>query len=77
MSRPGGPRGFPRLNLQRLASGGNRGIALDWLPGHHEYKFVMDGASCREPGSDGTNHDCPRFTPNHFDPMTRVSEVKA
>jgi hypothetical protein len=61
-----------------LAKGaaGQWGVALDLPPGHHEYKFVIDGESCCEPGCDGGIHDCPKCTPNPFGTMNRVVEVK-
>ncbi len=48
---------------------------LDLPPGRHEYKFVVDGAWCCEPGCEGAYHGCPKCVPNAFGTMNRVVEV--
>ena len=53
---------------------GNWGVAVDLAPGRHEFKFVVDGQWCCEPGCDAT-HDCPKCVPNPFGTMNRVIEV--
>ena len=58
-------------------AGGNWEVALDLPPGHHEYKFVVDGKWCCEPGCDETNQCCPKCVPNTFGTMNRVAGVKA
>ncbi len=52
-------------------------VSLDLPPGHHEFKFDVDGASCCEPGCDGHYDGCPKCTPNPYGTMNRVIEVKA
>jgi 1,4-alpha-glucan branching enzyme len=54
---------------------GNWAVALELPPGRHEFKFVVDGVWCCEPGCDGTNRDCPKCVPNPFGTMNRVIEV--
>ena len=54
---------------------GNWIVAVELPPGRHEFKFVVDGNWCCEPGCDGTNHDCPKCVPNLFGTMNRVVEI--
>ena len=54
---------------------GNWDVAVILPPGHHEFKFVVDGTWCCEPGGDGTDRDCPKCVPNTFGTMNRVIEV--
>ena len=50
---------------------------LDLPPGRHEYKFVIDGRWCCEPGCDDPAPACPHCVPNSFGTMNRVVEVPA
>ena len=59
------------------SAGGNWEVALDLPPGHHGYKFVVNGKWCCEPGCEGTNQSCPKCVSNAFGTMNRVAEVKA
>jgi len=54
---------------------GNWTVAVKLSPGHHEFKFVVDGSWCCEPGCDGTYRDCPKCVSNPFGTMNRVLEV--
>jgi 1,4-alpha-glucan branching enzyme len=54
---------------------GNWDVTLKLPPGHHEYKFVVDGQWCCEPGCDGTNGDCPKCVSNQFGSMNRFIDV--
>lgn len=54
---------------------GNWGVAVALAPGRYEFKFVVDGAWCCEPGCDETNRDCHKCVPNEFGTMNRVLEV--
>lgn len=54
---------------------GNWSVALDLPPGRYEYKFVIDGAWCCEPGCEGPHHGCPKCVPNPLGTMNRVIEV--
>ena len=56
---------------------GDWSVSLDLPPGHHEFKFDVDGASCCEPGCDGHYDGCPKCTPNPYGTMNRVLEVQA
>ena len=49
---------------------------LDLKPDRYEFKFVVDGVWCCEPGCDGTNRNCPKCVPNAFGTMNRVIEVR-
>lgn len=44
-------------------------------PGRYEFKFVVDGEWCCEPGCEGAYHGCPKCVPNEFGTMNRVLEV--
>lgn len=50
-------------------------ITLDLPPGRHEYKLVIDGQWCCEPGCDPSYDGCPGCTPNEFGTMNRVMVV--
>lgn len=54
---------------------GNWSVAVDLKPGRYEFKFVIDGSWCCEPGCDETNRDCPKCVPNPLGTMNRVIEV--
>lgn len=44
-------------------------------PGRYEFKFIVDGAWCCEPGCED-NGQCPHCVPNSFGTMNRVVEVR-
>ena len=46
---------------------------LELAPGRYEYKFVVDGTWCCEPGR--ADADCADCVPNPFGTMNRVIEV--
>ena len=46
---------------------------LELAPGRYEYKFIVDGTWCCEPGR--TDSDCADCVPNPFGTMNRVIEV--
>jgi 1,4-alpha-glucan branching enzyme len=48
--------------------------SLKLTPGHHEFKFVVDGQWCCDPGCTG-DHACTHCVPNEFGSMNRVLEV--
>ena len=50
---------------------------LDLEPGHYEYKFVIDGQWCCEPGCDAPYDGCSACVPNSFGTMNRIVEVPA
>ena len=57
-------------------NGGHWTVSLPLTPGHHEYKFVVDGQWYCEPGCTLKDATCPRCTLNEFGTMNRVLEVQ-
>jgi len=57
-------------------SDGMWSISLSLPPGHYEYKFIVDGSWCCEPGCSG-EHICPNCLLNEFGSMNRSLEVTA
>lgn len=55
--------------------GGEWSVVLPLPPGHHEFKFVIDGQWCCEPGCEHEHQGCPKCVPNEFGTMNRVLEV--
>lgn len=51
-------------------------VKLNLSAGRHEYKFIVDGAWCCEPGCDGPHAGCPSCVGNEFGTMNRVIEVE-
>jgi 1,4-alpha-glucan branching enzyme len=45
-------------------------------PGSHEYKFIVDGVWCCEPGCDGPHAGCTACVANEFGTMNRVIEAE-
>ena len=60
--------------LQHLPNGEWTG-KLPLPHGHHEYKFVVDGRWCCEPGVEHEDRNSPACVPNDFGTMNRVLEV--
>lgn len=65
----------PRSHPLRRAGDGTWALTLDLPPGRYEYKFVVDGQWCCEPGCEDEYHGCPKCVPNDFGTMNRVLEV--
>ena len=61
--------------LQPHPANGTWTGTLPLPPGRHEYKFVVDGKWCCEPGCDHEYRGCPKCVPNEFGTMNRVLEV--
>ena len=59
----------------KRGSDGQWRATLQLPPGHHEYKFVVDGQWCCEPGCDHEYRGCPKCCANDFGTMNRVLEV--
>ena len=60
----------------KLAEKGQTGVystILSLAKGRYEYKFIVDGTWCCEPGR--TDSDCADCVPNPFGTMNRVIEV--
>ncbi len=49
--------------------------ALPLPPGHHEYKFLVDGHWCCEPGCEHEYRGCPKCVANSLGTMNRILEV--
>ncbi|OYW73808.1 MAG: glycoside hydrolase family 13 [Verrucomicrobia bacterium 12-59-8] len=50
-------------------------VSLKLPAGHHEFKFIVDGQWCCEPGCESAHRGCPKCVPNDFGTMNRVLEV--
>ncbi len=50
-------------------------VTLPLPPGRHEYKFVVDGQWCCEPGCEHEYRGCPKCCANKFGTMNRILEV--
>ena len=59
----------------KRGSDGQWRATLQLPPGHHEFKFVVDGQWCCEPGCEHEYRGCPKCCPNFFGTMNRVLEV--
>ena len=55
---------------------GDWSVTLELPPGRHEFKFVVDGAWCCEPGQEERKEGGTDRVPNPFGTMNRVIEVK-
>jgi hypothetical protein len=54
---------------------GNWDAAIALVPGRYEFKFVIDGAMCCEPGCDEAHKGCSKCVTNAAGTMNRVIEV--
>ena len=63
------------LPLDRQADGHWK-TTLPIPPGHHEFKFIVDGQWCCEPGCEHEYHGCPKCCANDLGTMNRVLEVR-
>ena len=50
-------------------------VAVPLRPGRYEYKFVVDGVWCCEPGCTAPGIQCPHCVMNAFGTMNRVLEL--
>jgi 1,4-alpha-glucan branching enzyme len=55
---------------------GRWAVTLPIPIGYHEYKFVVDGQWCCEPGCERAYNGCPKCCVNEFGTMNRVLEVR-
>ncbi len=60
--------------LRRQADGHWRST-LPLPHGHHEFKFIVDGQWCCEPGCEHEFQGCPKCVPNEFGTMNRFVDV--
>ena len=65
----------PKATLLTRQADGHWRITLPIPPGHHEFKFIVDGHWCCEPGCDHEYRGCPKCCANEFGTMNRVLEV--
>ncbi|MBY0514188.1 MAG: glycogen-binding domain-containing protein [Gemmataceae bacterium] len=65
----------PKATPMAKDAAGDWGVAVDLPAGRHEFKFVVDGQWCCEPGCEGPHHGCPKCVRNPFGTMNRVIEV--
>ncbi len=65
----------PAATSLKRDSTGTWMTTLDLPPGRHEYKFVVDGEWCCEPGCVTAYHGCAKCVPNPSGTMNRVVEV--
>ena len=59
----------------KRSNGGEWKAELQLLPGRYEFKLVVDGMWCCEPGCDGPHHGCPKCVANPFGTMNRFIDV--
>lgn len=57
-------------------AGGHWTVSLKLPPGRYEFKFVVDGEWCCEPGCTVLSVECPHCIMNAFGTMNRVLEVQ-
>jgi hypothetical protein len=62
--------------MKRTTRDGHWVLDLDLTPGTYEYKFVVDGQWCCEPGCDKAFDGCPGCVPNEHGTMNRVLVVE-
>lgn len=60
--------------LVRDKAGNWRG-SVKLQPGHHEFKFIVDGKWCCEPGCEHEYSGCPKCCTNGFGTINRVLDV--
>lgn len=58
-----------------FATNGKWSTKLKLAPGRYEFKFIVDGEWCCEPGCEGEYHGCKKCCPNEMGTMNRVLEV--
>ncbi len=63
----------PTRTPMELQDDGSWRIEVELAPGRYEYKFVVDGAWCCEPGVPDV--ECAGCVPNAYGSMNRVIEV--
>ena len=62
------------LPLDRQADGYWK-TTLPLPPGHHEFKFIVDGQWCCEPGAKDESQERSGYSQNPFGTMNRVLEL--
>ncbi len=65
----------PEATPLKKQSDGSWLTKLSLKPGHYEFKFIVDGQWCCEPGCEHEYHGCPKCCANESGTMNRVLEV--
>jgi 5'-AMP-activated protein kinase regulatory beta subunit len=65
----------PEATPLRRQTDGHWPTTLPLPYGHHEFKFIVDGQWCCEPGCEHEYRGCPKCCANEFGTMNRVLEV--
>ena len=65
----------PEATPLRRQSDGDWRATLPLPTGRHEFKFIVDGQWCCEPGCEHEYRGCPKCVPNEFGTMNRVLEI--
>lgn len=65
----------PTAAPMEKARDGQWSASLPLAPGRHEYKFVVDGEWCCEPGCTSVTFHCSQCVRNEFGTMNRFVEV--
>lgn len=68
----------PEATPMKRRPNGEWEASLDLLPGRHEYKFVVDGKWCCEPGQPDEGCTCARegCVPNECGTLNKVLDVR-
>ncbi len=66
----------PTTRPMERSKRGDWSTAVDLGAGKHEFKFVIDGEWCCEPGCDGPHEGCPGCVPNEMGTMNRIIEIQ-
>lgn len=59
----------------KLLKNGRWSTSLKLAPGRYEFKFVVDGEWCCEPGCEGDYRGCKKCCANEMGTMNRVLEI--
>lgn len=65
----------PKATPMTKDAKGNWNVAVPLPPGRYEFKYVVDGQWCCEPGCEHDYQGCPKCCANEFGTMNRVLEV--
>ncbi len=65
----------PQALPMHRESGNEWAAEIELIPGTYQYKFLIDGEWCCEPGCDSRNLACEKCVPNPFGTMNRKLQV--
>ena len=63
-------------NMMKKGAKGKWTTKIKLAPGRYEFKFIVDGEWCCEPGCDGPHTGCSACVANECGTMNRVIDVK-